>query len=95
MARPPSYLAGMGRRERAASVVLALQCYGNLNEVYLGGEQQFRHVARPVLRNWGVADDDFDTIWRMIDFAVTQPRGFVRMCDEMDRQRRVPAERLS
>ena len=89
--KPPSFLGGMGRQERAASVVLALKSQGNLPEIYVGGERQFLQIARPILRNWGVKSDDYGTIWAMIGFAVQQPAAFLRMCEEMDARKRVLA----
>ena len=80
----------MSKRERAASVVLAIQCFGNLKEIYLGGERQFLRIARPILRNWGVKSDDYGTIWAMVEYAIKQPRSFRSMCEEIDRQKRVP-----
>ena len=84
-----SYLGGMPTRERAASVVLALKSYGNLTEIYLGGERQFLQIARPILRNWGVGRGDYGVVWAMIEFAMKDWKGFQALCEAMDKKKRL------
>lgn len=95
MSRAPSYLGSMSRIERSASVVLTLKLHANLFQINLGGKRQFLRIARPILRNWGVASGDYNTIWAMLEFASKDPQGFEAMCKEHDARKRALASQTA
>jgi len=80
----PSYLGSMTSDERAMAIALSLLAHGvTAHEIHAGGYVHFLRVSRPPLRDWGVTNQDLETVWGLITVAHHFPGRFRRLAKAM------------